>query len=242
MKKVVLYLDFLNFLILFYIFIFSIIIKKCNNIKNKNTYNSKYLKLESLCISTRISNQNISLENCLISYLYSNIGNGGAVNIETSCNLLINETTFYECVSLSGFGGAIYFSYGISAHFFKTCGLYCRTASLHLQQFAKIDCKNNIRLDLVAISKCYNQSLAHRTLELYEGIQYIFNTNISFNFNIDKSGIYYLCPTDMYSNYCTFHNNSVSSMFCIYLVCNIGNISKTNIIKNYCPKNGVVYV
>ena len=47
----------------------------------------------------------------------------------------------------------------------------------------------------------------------------------------------------MFSNYCTFYNNSVSSYSCIYLVGKSGTISKSNIILNNSPTNyGLVYV
>ena len=49
----------------------------------------------------------------------------------------------------------------------------------------------------------------------------------------------------MFSNYCTFYNNTVIRYWCIYLRGDPGTISKTNIILNNSPDTsfgGVVYV
>ena len=47
--------------------------------------------------------------NCLIKDI-SSIDHGGAIYINSTLSLIINETTFYNCSSTNGWGGAIFFS------------------------------------------------------------------------------------------------------------------------------------
>ena len=176
------------------------------------------------------------MNNCLIKDISSS-GNGGAIFINTSKSLIINETTFYNCLSINGNGGAIYFYNGLNINLFKICAVGCKNTNY---QFAYLQTTYNQILDLITIYNCSNLN-GYRTLIIYNGNQNISNINISYNNNIYISGIYYINPTSMFSNYCTFYNNTVSSDRCIYLQGNSGTISKSNIILNNSPTNyGVV--
>ena len=72
--------------------------------------------------------------------------------------------------------------------------------------------------------------IAKRLLKLNNGNQNIANINISYNNNKEISGIYYINPNNIFSNYRTFYNNNVRDHYCIYLIGNTCTISKSNII------------
>ena len=203
---------------------------------------NRKLNLKSNCISIRTINQNINMNNCLISIISSS-ENGGAISITSSYSLNINYTTFFLCISTSGNAGAIYFSLGLNISFYSICAFNCKSASGYYYQFSALHTKNNQKLDLISINNCSNL-LGSRTVGFFYGNQTISNINISFNNNIQRSGIYYANPNSMFSNYCTFYNNTVSSFCCIYLQGKTGTISKSNIILNNSPNTnyGVVYV
>ena len=107
-------------------------------------------------------------------------------------------------------------------------------------QFAYLDSATYI-LDLITIYNCGN-SKGSSNLLLQSGTQNIFNINISYNNNRFRSGINFASPTSMLSNYCTFYNNTAHDSICISFYRYTGTISKSNIILNNSPSNGVVYV
>ena len=200
------------------------------------------LNLKKNCISSKLINQNININNCLISFIYSS-GNGGAIYINSSIySLNINDTTFYQCISTSGHGGAIYFENGFIIQLFRICALYCKSNSGNHYQFAYLQTNNNQLLDLISISKCYNNTVGYTTLFLIFGNQSLSNINISYNSNIAHSGISHVPSSILFSIYCTLYNNTVSFYNCIYLNSETGTISKSNIISNNSPSYGVIFV
>ena len=208
-------------------------------------YNSFYnlkpnLNLQSNCISSRIENQNINMNFCLISIISSN-NQGGAIYISTLLSLNINDTTFYQCISTES-GGAIYFENGLNTQLFRICAICCNSGDREFYQFAYLQTTFNQILDLITIYNCTNLN-GEYTLTLDYGNQNMSNINISYNNNRQTSSIWYRYPYSMFSDYCTFYNNSAISHNCIWLVGNTGTISKSNIILNNSPKSyGVVQV
>ena len=100
---------------LFFIFIFykkiiilflSTFILKINCITSIAFNQNINLNLRSNCITTRTVNENINMNNCLISII-SSTQNGGAICIISLLSLSIEDSTFYQCISTSGNGGAI---------------------------------------------------------------------------------------------------------------------------------------
>ena len=79
-------------------------------IKKNYIFNFKsILYLLSNCISRRTLNQYLNMKDCLITYLI-NSEYGCAIYIShKEVSLNINDTTFYECISTNGQGGAIFF-------------------------------------------------------------------------------------------------------------------------------------
>ena len=202
------------------------------------------LNLIKNCISSRAVNQNIKINNCLIMHLTST-NSGGAISIDSSYSLNVNDTTFFECIALTGFGGAIYFNNVINStnisgiQLLRICASHCKAT---YNQFSYLKTENNQILNLITVNNCNNLN-GYYTFYILSGNQYIHNINISYNRNIAYSGIGYHCPNSMFTNYCTFYNNTVISSCCINLLCQTGNISKCNIILNNSPTNyGVVYV
>ena len=187
----------------------------------------------------RSNNQNINIKNCLISVFLPS-GSGGSIYISGSYYLNVSETTFYQCWA-SVDGGAIYTSGILNIFLNKICGIYCKSAN-HLYSYLGILNDQNIFLNLISISQCFNNTIGYVSLCLYQGNQNITNTNSSFNKNIYISGVYYVNPINMNSNFCTFFNNTVKDNRCIQLYGNKGYISKFNIINNNSPSLGVVYV
>ena len=98
-------LKFKFFSLLNKILIFIIIIIKTFFLFSKKKFISNNYQLSifnSFGISIKTKNQNINMNNCLISIISSN-GNGGAIYINTELSLIINDTTFYQCISTNGF-------------------------------------------------------------------------------------------------------------------------------------------
>ena len=149
----------------------------------------------------------------------------------------INDSTFYQCISTGGDGGAIWFANGLNIQFLRICALSCHTAPNKNYQFASIQTKNIQIYDLISINNCSNLNGSY-TIKLYDGNQSIFNTNISNNNNIAYSGIYYAWPINMLSNYCTFYNKTVYQNSVISFEFNTGSITKSNIILNNSPDSG----
>ena len=106
---------------------------------------------------------------------------------------------------------------------FRICAVGCSALN---RQFAWLRTTYNQILDLISIYNCNNLN-GYTTLIIWNGNQNISNINISYNNNRERSGIYYVNPNSMFSNYCTFYNNTVSSYICILLQGNSGTISKS---------------
>ena len=225
---------FLNLILIGNLFFLLIFLKKTLFFFNPT------LILKSNCITSRAVNQNINMKNCLIKDISSN-SNGGAIYIDTMLSININETTFYNCITTSGHGGAIYFINGLNINLFKICAVGCKS-TFHYQ-FAFLKTSSNQILDLITIFNCSNLN-GYVPLIIYNGNQNISNLNVSYNNNVVVSGIEYAFPNSMFSNYCTFYNNTASTDRCIYLNGNICTISKSNIILNNSPSTnyGVVYL
>ena len=148
--------------------------------------------------------------------------------------LLINDTTFYQCISTTTESGAIYHVFGIEMKLFRICALNCRSAPSFHNQFANFyKTNNNLNfIDYLTVSKCFNQSQGHTTLRLYGGNQTFTNSNVSNNLNIANSGILLSNPNNLLFFFCSFYNNSSSQGKIINLELKTGNISLINIIKN----------
>ena len=217
----------------FFLLFFSLNLKK-NDIFKVKTLNN----LKSSCINSRSINENIIMKDCSINFISSS-SNGGVIYIASSYSLIINDTTFYECFTNSGYGGVICFESGLNILLFKICASNCRAYG-NSHQFAYIRSNNYQLLDHVTINKCYNSSIGSTTLTLKSGNQNIFNTNNSYNNNIRLSGIYYNIPQIMSSNFCTFYNNTVKDYWCILLDDRSCTLSKYNIIHNNSPSYGVI--
>ena len=137
--------------------------------------------------------------------------------------------------------GVIFFSRGLDIKLNKICSLYCKTN--HSYQFGYFQTYNNQFFNLITIYKCNNESIGYNTLCLENGNQKLSNINITYNYNKEISGISYISPNNMNSNFLTFYNNKVKNYNCIMLNGNNGIILKSNIINNDSPyKNGVLYV
>ena len=210
-----------------------------NEDKIISTHLKKILHLKTSCITNRSINQNININDCLISY-YSSSEFGSVIYIDNSFSLSINDTTFYQCIS-QGWGGAIYFQYGLNIQLYKICAINCKAKSFQFAFFRTMY-NSNQTIDLNIISKCNNPQ-GDTTLNLYYGNQIIINSNITFNENDSCSGINYDTPFQMKSYHCTFYNNSVRTFYCIFCEGSTGDISKINIILNNSPMNyGVVTI
>ena len=196
--------------------------------------------LQANCITTRTVNQNINMMNCLIKD-FSSTGHGGAIYIDSSSlSLIFHDTTFYNCTTSSGNGGAIYFTNGLNIQLFRICAVGCNTNTHY--QFAYLQTTSNQVLDLITIYNCSNL-IGYETLRFENGKQNISNINVSYNNNYVISGFIYVCSNNIFSNYCTFYNNTVGLYRCIDFHGYSGTISKSNIILNNSPNsNGVIYI
>ena len=149
---------------------------------------------------------------------------------------------FYQYYCINGEGGAIYFNNGLDFKLNQVCGSICFALN---RQFAYIRTLTNKinSLNMITISKCYNESINFANLFIQQGIQTIFFSNCSFNINKRISSFQYHSPDSMFSKFITFYNNSVTEYIGIYLNRYSGTLFKSNIIKNNSPiSHGVVYV
>ena len=71
--------------------------------------------------------------NCLIKDI-SYTDYGGAIYIDSSKSLIINENTFYQCNSTNGNGCAIYF-----LNLFKICVVVCKDTYYQFAYLHKLD-------------------------------------------------------------------------------------------------------
>ena len=98
---------------------------------------------------------------------------------------------------------------------FRICGLYCQGSNSY--HFAYFNVNSDFQIfDLITLNNCSNL-YGYRTLGILYGNQNISNINISYNNNIQISGIYFENPNSMFSSHCTFYNNTVKDYSCIYL-------------------------
>ena len=118
-----------------------------------------------MCFYFQQINQIIDIKYCEISII-SSLGNGGAIYININLSLNIQETTFYQCISISGDGGAIYFLNGLDIKLYKICALLCKSKDGYYYQFSYLRTQNNKNnsLKLNTISKCFNESSGYRTI------------------------------------------------------------------------------
>ena len=146
-------------------------------------------------IISRRFNQNNKMVNCLIKDISSFV-DGGAISINSSDSLHLNDSIFYQSIYIDGYGGAIYFLYGLHItiftifawHFVNICG-----------QFACIGTNNNQIFDKISIYN-FGNLIGDLTHLIAFGDQNITNINISNN-NIHVDDIKYLYPNIMFSNY-----------------------------------------
>ena len=109
-----------------------------------------FLNFISYCfINTTIfrsNNQNITIDFCIISVLFTFSGNGGAIFINEGFNIYINNTMFYQCMTSNGNGGAFYFENGLECQLNRICAVYCQATSGHFAYISvlneKIDRKS----------------------------------------------------------------------------------------------------
>ena len=82
------------------------------------------------------------------------ISYGGAIYINnTTLFLIINETTFSNCSSISGNGSAIYFINGLNIQLFRICAVGCKSAPSYTNQFAFL--RTNSNQDIIGIRKYF---------------------------------------------------------------------------------------
>ena len=157
--------------------------------------------------------------------------------------MIINDTTFYECITSSGNGGAIFFLGGYNSQLNRVCGIKCFGIN---GQFSYISPNSNYfnYLDYLSISECYNSSIGDNSIYLNFGLQNINNLNSSFNKNKGYVGIIlFYNPNKFLSYYCTFYNNSEIQYTIIHFQSGTGgNLSNWNIINNYGKDRGIIYI
>ena len=224
---------FFKLIIFPFVFYFSSII-----IKNDIIF-PKLLMLKSGCITERVQDSNISIQNCLVKNLANN--QGGSIYVNSgNYYLYVNDTTFYRCGAVDslfhdGQGGAIFF-YGIDIKLFRVCSYNCWTGPNGKYPFAYLCSDHDKYSDFLTITL----STAHSsTIRIYGGAQYIYNSNISNNYVWYYSAIFTTqCNISLY--YCSIYNNTAQYSICIIFQTLLSTISISNIIRNNSPKDNAI--
>jgi len=217
------------------------LIEPINFINDSLRVLAQWCESENITDGRFFSPKNISISDCIFSRTSEYSGFGGVIYVKDgSFSMNISNSMFYIC--LSTYGGAIYF---VSSNSFlrMICSNRC-SASL-FDHFAYLVAPLMNQVQYLSLSYCSPSVSGYRSIFIYSGNQKVESTNSSMNHAINYGGIYISCPSSSTCSHCTFSNNRVSSMACIFFISNTGTISLSysNIVYNHNPSSyGVVLV
>ena len=179
------------------------------------------------------------------STLYS--GYGGIFYCSNiPCNLTINDTIFFKCIS-SLDGGAIYYTsnlLGSNVYLNRICANNCSTGLDKSYQFCYIVTYQigNNSCNYLSINFCNTIPNGFTSFYLGRGNISLNNYNSSKNFNKQYSGLYIYMPIFFLGKFCNIINNIVSDSKNIMLYGNSNNkLTFSNILFNNSPNGfGVI--
>jgi len=173
--------------------------------------------------------------------------NGGAISITpyVSVRILIEESLFDKCSSLTS-GGGVFISSTLGSIFLKkVCGYDCMSTANQFGFFLSGSTKPNV-CQLVSITKCASQALS-RTSAVYfqNGIQNHTSTNSSNNQLTSYSGCHSYYAAQLNWEFSTFVNNYAHTSVCLYFDSISTSVSyqilNSNFVANNSPSLAVFY-
>jgi len=220
-------------------------------------YNSR-IQLSQITVASKIggaiyssSGTLFDVNGCLFIHIYCS-GHGGAIHLNAggTMPIYIKETTFYNCSSFNGNGGAVYVvssssSYHLSIEIDKICATQCSITSStssfgHVLFIDSSAAANSIStLSYISMHSCGEITQGISNLYVYESQPKLLNTNGSYC-QAFRSSIFYFLPTFTVScHYNTYFNNSSPNFDCIFIqgpaTVYSASIQNSNFIRNYCP-------
>ena len=187
-------------------------------------------------------NKNIDISNCFFSRYLSYSGDGGVIYVNGgSYSMNINLSMFHNCVADNG--GAIYFI-STNSSLRMLCANSCSCGANYYYHFAYFGASQMNQVEYLSVSNCSHTTDGLYSIWIESGIQRVDHTNSSMNNAFQVSGIIMFTPSSLTSSHCTFSNNKVLNIVCIYFYSESGTIlmSYANIVHNNSPYNGVVFV
>ena len=171
---------------------------------------------------------------------------GGAISMTpyVSVRILIEESLFDKCSSLTS-GGGVFISSTLGSIFLKkVCGYDCWSTANQFGFFLSGLTKPNV-CQLVSITKCASQALS-RTAAVYfqNGIQNHTSTNSSNNQLTSYSGCYSNVAAQLNWEFSTIVNNYAHTSVCLYFVSSATSVSyqifNSNFVSNNSPSLSVL--
>lgn len=186
-------------------------------------------------------NTSIDISDCFFSRVLHYSDNGGVIYVSGGAfSLMVSSSIFFNCFSSSS-GGAIYFSSAIS-NLQRICSFMCSCGSTNNGNFAIILSDNINHVDFLSIASCSNFTNGYYSIIIFYGNQRIDNTNSSSNSCLQSSGLCASSPILFTCTHCTISKNKVTDGIIIYYRYNSGVIRFSNLINNWSPTLGVIYV
>jgi hypothetical protein len=186
---------------------------------------------------------NVHVSNCLFAFFTSS-NSGGALFCSTSVTcLLVESSSFFSCKTISGSGGAIYFTNTDSGQsvFYKVCGFDCCSSSNC--QFSVVETCNFLTkknyINFSSFSRCVSESSNSYYILFHKNGKNLYpSVNVSMN-KCYCRGIY-CCPyldsnsVTFSTSFSSFVDNIAIASTCIMLWMNGAKfeIKSCNILRN----------
>ena len=186
---------------------------------------------------------------CLFIHIYGS-SHGGAIYLVPSGHfpIYIKESTFYNCTSNNGNGGAIYIytssGYNLEIEIMKICASQCKiaTSSTALGHFlfidSSIEANSKTALSYISMNYCGEITQGISNIYLFESLLNLLNTNESFCQSFRSSALYLIPSRTLSCHFNTFFNNTSSDFDFIYIqgpaTVYSASIQNSNFIRNQC--------
>ena len=224
---------------------FPINTPKTQNCENYSTSIQKHYPINSFEMGT-IENVKLSISNILNYFIYDSVfeyllstSTGGAISlVDKYVRLLIENSKFYFCVTVTTTGGGIYFSSSTgSLTINKIISSYCYSsnAALSSGQFLYSFTRQGFinQFILSSIQFCSsNFGLKQSPIYFKSGFQKLSSDNISYNHNNIYSILYSESSSTFEAKYCSFIHNIAESYTEIAFSGGNNSIYHSNIINN----------
>jgi hypothetical protein len=179
-----------------------------------NSYNPTNFTGPVYTQTLNTNDNNVYVHDCVFSYCSSSSNGGALICGSNVYRLLVEQTAFISCSTLSGAGGGIYFSNSASGEcvLSRICGYNC--SSTGSGPFAYIYLKNDVNNKNYVNDSSFTRSLKKsgspaRALYIFNGNILCQSVNISNNECDSYSGIYCRPTASSVSDTCCISHSSI---------------------------------